>query len=111
WLTRMRPSWRPATDAVVTISLEKHILPVLGDRPLATIRRTDVEALCASLPLAPSTVGIIHQHFAQLLGAAVEDGLVARNPAVRARLPRATGVKAQPVPLDVVERIHDALPH
>jgi integrase len=110
WLTRMRPSWRPATAAAVMNSLDKHLLPVLGDRSLASIKRADIEALCASLPLAASTVGIVHQHLGQLLAAAVDDGLLARSPAVRARLPRASGRKAQPVPLEVVERIHDTLP-
>ncbi len=33
-----------------------------------------------------------------------------RNPATKARLPKQDAPKAQPVPLDVVERIHDALP-
>jgi integrase len=110
WLARMRPSWRAATDAAVSNSFDKHVLPMLGSRPLVNIRRADVEALCASLPLAPSTVGIVHQHLGQLLGAAVEDGLIARNPAVRARLPRREPRRAQPVPLEVIERIHGALP-
>jgi integrase len=110
WLTRMRPSWRAATSAAVSNSLDKHVLPVLGGRSLARITRADVEALCASLDLAPSTVGIIHQHVSQLFTAAVEDGLIPRNPATRARLPRSETRKAQPVALEVVERIHGALP-
>src|SRR4051794_4284021 len=56
WLTRMRPSWRASTDAAVTNSLDKHVLPTLGSRRLSSLRRSDVEALCASLPLAASTV-------------------------------------------------------
>jgi integrase len=40
----------------------------------------------------------------------MDDGLLARNPAERARLPRKIDKRAQPVPLEVVERIHDALP-
>lgn len=110
WLERMRPSWRSATDAVVTNSLDKHVLPVLGGRAIASVKRADVETLCAGLKLAPSTVGVVHQHLSQLLAAAVEDGLIARNPAARARLPRRDERRAQPVPLEVVERIHDALP-
>jgi integrase len=110
WLERMRPGWRPATAASVENSLDKHVLPVLGSRRLVNIRRADVEALCAALELAPSTVAVVHQHFGQVLGAAVEDGLIPRNPALRARLPRREERRAQPVPLEVVERIHDALP-
>jgi integrase len=110
WLDRMRPTWRPSTAATVTNTLDKHVLPVLGRRPLSIITRADVEALCASLALAPSTVGVVHQHLGQLLGGAVEDGLIVRNPAHRARLPRREATKARPVPLDVVERIAAELP-
>lgn len=110
WLTRMRPGWAPATDAAVTNSLDKHVLPVMGNRALASVTRADVEALCATLHLAPSTVATVHQHLSQLLGAAVEDGLIPRNVASRARLPRREERRAQPVPTDLVERIQDALP-
>jgi integrase len=110
WLERMRPSWRPQTYSAVTNHFDRHVLPVLGFRPVASIRRADVEALCAALKLAPSTVAVVHQHLSQVLNAAVEDGLIARNPATRARLPRREARKAHPVPLEVVERIHAALP-
>lgn len=110
WLARMGPTWRATTAAGVANSLNHHVLPVLGRRPVASIRRTDVEALCASLALAPSTVATVHQHLGQLFAGAVEDGLIARNPASRARLPKRERSKAQPVPLDVVERLHANLP-
>jgi integrase len=45
-----------------------------------------------------------------MLSAAVEDGLVARNPASRALVPRQNGRRAQPVPLNVVARIEAELP-
>ena len=110
WLARMGPTWRATTAAGVANSINHHVLPVLGHRPLASIRRSDVEALCASLGLAPSTVATVHQHLGQLFAAAVEDGLIARNPASRARLPKREPSKAQPVPLAVVEAVHAALP-
>lgn len=82
WTARMGPTWRVSTAASITNSLARHVLPVLGHRPVASLRRADVEALCASLALAPGTVATLHQHLGQLLGAAVEDGLIARNPAL-----------------------------
>lgn len=109
WLARMTPTWRQATLSAVQQSF-RHILPVLGGRPLASVRRSDVEALCAALPLAPSTVALARQHLGQLFNAAVDDDLVVRNPARRARLPRRDAGKAQPVPLDVVAAIEAALP-
>jgi integrase len=110
WLARMTPTWRPGTGGAVKVSLQSHIIPALGERPLASITRADVEAFAASLKLAPSSVGTVHQHLSQLLGAAVEDGLLSRNVASRARLPKREASRAQPVPLEVVERIAEELP-
>lgn len=110
WMARMGPTWRVSTAAGIANNLEHHVLPVLGRRPVASLRKSDVEALCASLRVAPSTVATIHQHLGQMLASAVEDGLIARNPATRARLPKREPSKAQPVPLEVVERIQAGLP-
>ncbi|HZU72729.1 MAG TPA: tyrosine-type recombinase/integrase [Acidimicrobiales bacterium] len=110
WLERMTPTWRAATAGAVRVSLEKHVLPVLGRYRLSALRRTDIEALCARLELAPSTVYVVYQHLYQLLSAAVEDGLIARNPASRSRLPKREPSKAQPVPFELVERIAVELP-
>jgi integrase len=109
WLARLRPSWAPATDAAVTNTFEKHVLPILGGRSLRSVQRSDVETLCASLKLAPSSVRLVHQHLGQMFTAAVEDGLLTKSPAHRARLPRVSATKAQPVALEAVERIHDCL--
>lgn len=110
WVARMAAAWRLSTLALVTNSFEKHLLPVLGQRPLPSVRKADVEALCASLPLAPSTVAVAAQHLGSLFRAAIDDGLVVRNPATRIRLPRSTGKKAQPIPLQVVAAIQGHLP-
>lgn len=110
WLHRMRPTWRPSTARRVVVNLEQHILPTLGPRPISSIKRADVEALCASLPLAPSTVRILRAHLSQLLGAAVDDGVLAHNPASRARLPKVEFTRAQPVAPATVALIADALP-
>lgn len=106
----MVPTRRVSTAAGVRTNLERHVLPVLGGRPLASLRRPDLEALYASLALAPSTVATVHKHVSQLLASAVEDGLILRNPAAKARLPKREASKAQPVPLDGVEAIRLALP-
>jgi hypothetical protein len=45
----------------VVIDLEQHVPPMLGRRPLASIERADIEALCATLPLAPSTTRILRR--------------------------------------------------
>jgi integrase len=110
WLERMGPTWRSSTAGNVAVSINNHVLPVLGRRPLSSLRRTDVEAFCASLEVKPSTVATIHQHLSQLLAGAVDDGLIHRNPASRARLPKKEPSRAQPVPVETVARIAAALP-
>lgn len=110
WLARMAPTWRVSTAYAVENSIRKHVLPIFGPRPIASLKKLDVEALCASLSLAATTVGTVHQHLGQLLASAVEDGLIPKNPASRARLPKKETSKAQPVALDVVERIQAGLP-
>jgi integrase len=110
WLMRMRPTWAPSTFDIVSSSLVRHIVPTFGERPIGSVKRSDIEAWAASLPLQPSTVATVRQHLGQLLAAAVDDGLIPRNPAAGARLPRATDRRAQPVSAETVEAITAALP-
>lgn len=110
WMARMAPTWRASTSAAVRNNIEHHVLPILGRRPMVSLRKCDVEALYTSLALAPSSVGTLHQHLSQMLSSAVEDGLIPRNPASKARRPKQEPSKAQPLPLDVVEAIQAGLP-
>lgn len=110
WLERMTPTWRATTAGTVTNSIERHVLPVLGDRRVSSLRKTDVEALCASLGLSAATVGTVHQHLSQMLASAVEDGLIPRNPASRARLPKRELPRVQPIAPAVIAKIAAALP-
>ncbi len=110
WLERMRPAWRTTTAASVENNVRLHIVPTLGRRPLASIKRADVEAWAVALDLAPSTVQTVRQHLGQLLAAAVDDGLLPRNPAAGARMPRNEAVPPEPVPAHLVDAIAEALP-
>jgi integrase len=110
WFARTSPTWRLGTAASVSKDFERHVIPTLGARPVSAVRRSDVEALFASLPLAPSTVALVARHLGQLLRGAIEDGLIVRNPAAGARLPRVEDSRAQPVPLAVVAKIEAGLP-
>lgn len=109
WLARMAPAWRPATLRTVRSSF-RHILPVLGARPLSAVKKGDVEALAAALPLAASTVRLVVRHLGMMFSAAVDDDLLPRSPIQRLRLPRVEAAKAQPLPLDAIEAIRVALP-
>lgn len=110
WLERMRPTWRPGTRSSVESSVRLHIVPTLGKSPLAAIKRADVEAWAAALDLAPGTVATVRQHLGQILSAAVDDGLIARNPAAGARMPKNEVQRPEPVPPPIIAAITAALP-
>ena len=75
-------------------ALDNHILPMLGDYPIGTIRPSTIAAAMAtwSRTLAPGSVRLILHQTAQILDAAVSDGVLAANPA------RAKTVKAPSQP-------------
>ena len=110
WLERMRPTWRISTSTLIEGSVRNHVLPKLGSRPLGALRRADIEAWAAALPLAPTTVATVRQHLGQVLTAAVDDGLIPRNPALGAKLPRVEDSRARPLDQAAVAAIVAASP-
>jgi hypothetical protein len=72
-----RQPWRRSSTVLATNALA-HVCRVLGTRPLGSIGKGDVQA---GLDLAPATVATVFAKLATLLEAAVDDGLLARNPA------------------------------
>jgi integrase len=99
WLSRRH--WRPSTRDRIERELRLHILPSFGNRPLAAIRRSDIEQWVAVLEMQASSARRVAETFATMLRAAVDDGLIARNPAERALLP--TDERAPVVPLEATE--------
>jgi hypothetical protein len=85
----------------VGVDLRLHIIPQLGGRPLASLRRAHVEEWAKGLPLAPQTVAGVFQTLATMLASAVDDERIARNPATGARLPNI--ISAPLVPMTVEE--------
>ena len=102
-----RQPWRPRTRATADTSLA-HALVVLGDRPLSSIRPSDVQALVSGLPLAPGTVRTVVQHLRTVLRAAVRDGLIVRDPSADVKLPRATTGAVVPPTDEAVRAIYAA---
>jgi integrase len=81
---------RPNSVTLYDAHLRNHILRLLGDRPLGSVRRPDCKALVAALSasLAPATVATAYAIFRSVMASAVDDGLIAANPASRVPLPR-----------------------
>ena len=70
--------------------LRTRILPVLGDRQIGKLRRSDMQAFVAAMSaeLAPVTVSGVFSTLKAVLSAAVDERLIASNPATRVPLPR-----------------------
>jgi integrase len=104
-----RQPWRARTLATAETSLA-HALAVLGDRPLSSIRPSDVQALVTGLELAPGSVRIVVQHLRTVLRSAVRDGLIARDPSAGVKLPRSTAGTVVPPTDEEVQALYEAAP-
>jgi integrase len=92
WLaaqSQLKPSTRVRYEGLLRVQ----VLPAWGPVALSDVTHADVAAWASSLNLAPATVRQAHRVFSLVLGLAVRDGRLARNPADRVPLPRA--VKAE----------------
>ena len=108
---RKRQQHRPSTAALVEGHLRNHVYPVIGDRPLASIRPSQIEALVMGLSgkLAASTVETVYRYVAAVFGAAVRDRLIPSTPCDRIKLPKINATKVVPLEVSEVLAIADAL--
>lgn len=112
WLERQtfEESTREATES----RLNAHILPVLGDLEVRSIRPSTVQGWLRSRQAmcAPRYVRVMLANLSSILGAAVEDGLVTQNPCASAsvRTPAVTKGRVVPWTHPRVEAVIDAHP-
>lgn len=90
-----------ATQAETYLHL--HAYPALGQRPIGTILRSEIQAWVKSLSgaLTPGSVEVLYRWVSTIFKAAVGDRLIAASPCVRVALPKRTSSKV--VPLGVVD--------
>jgi integrase len=90
------------------------VLPQLGDYPLSGLRPSVVQAWTRSLQatLAPNYVRVIFANLSALLSAAVDDGLIVRNPcrAGSVKPPAPDRRKVVPWPAEQVAAVRAGLP-
>lgn len=93
--------------------LRLHAIPHLGHRELRAIRPSIIQAWIKGLTaeLAPTYVRTIHTNVASVLNAAVDDGLIAANPAKArsVRLPALDHTTIEPWPIERAEAVIAAL--
>ncbi len=101
---------RATSAAKVESILRLHAYPTLGDRQLASILPSHVQAWVKGLPLAPSTVAVVHGVVASVFKAAVRDRLVFASPCEGTKLPEDHREEVTPLATDQVLALTAALP-
>lgn len=97
---RSRQVQRAGTAVSIEQQLRLHVYPVIGDRPIAAIRPSEIQGLVQRLDerLAPSTVGVVYGRVVAVFRGAVRDRVVTASPCIDVRLP----VKKPPSMLEVL---------
>jgi len=108
---RARQQHRPSTATTVEGHLRNHVYPVIGERPLLSIKPSQIEALVMGLTkkLAASTVETVYRYVAAVFAAAVRDRLISSTPCDRIKLPKVTSAKVVPLEVSEVLAIVEAL--
>ncbi len=103
---------RASTEEQLRRVLDLHVLPVFGKRPIATIKRSDVErwVKLKTATLAPKTVGTYLTWLKTIFKAAVEDRLIAVNPTAGVVGPKAEQHQVVPLERSHVIAIAEAMP-
>jgi integrase len=103
---------RPSTQVLVEVRLRRHAYPVLGDRPLSSIRPSEIQSWVKSLAehLAPSTAVVVYRIVSSVFRAAVRDRMIAYSPCEGIRLPKVTKSRVEPLATEVVLALADAVP-
>lgn len=92
---------RASTATTVESHLRNHVYPTFGDRALASIRPSEVQAWVKATAevLAPSTVETVYRYLVSIMRAAVDDRVIVRNPCLKIKLPEVE--RSEVVPLEV----------
>lgn len=103
---------RPTTVAQLDTHLNRHVYPVLGDRPIGSVRRSELQAWVKgrSDVLAPGTVIVIWRWVSSIFRAAVDDGVVRTSPCRGVKLPKRERQQVVPLETETVRALIDAMP-
>lgn len=101
---------RPSSRAHVETMLRRHAYPVFGDRSIASILPSDVQAWVKGLELAPATVGVAHGIVSTVFKSAIRDRRIVSNPCEGTKLPKVHRAPVVPLTTEQVAAVRDALP-
>lgn len=103
---------RVTTLEQVDSHLRAHLLPRWGDRAMASIVRSEVQAWVNELAakLAPATVDVVYGRFVTIMRSAVDDRMIASHPCTKIKRPKVPKRRALPMTAEQVETSIPALP-
>ncbi|MFD5472926.1 tyrosine-type recombinase/integrase [Streptomyces sp. NPDC127105] len=103
---------RGGTSSRVERALRLHIYPTLGNRPIVSIRPSEVQAWVKdrSQVLAPSTLRVTFAYLVTVMHTAVRDRTIAVNPCAGIKLPEVRRPEIVPLHKDAVRALIDAAP-
>jgi hypothetical protein len=103
---------RSSTAAQAETYRRLHAYPTLGNRPIGTILRSEIQAWLKqpSEVLAPGSVELVYRWVATIFKAAVADRLIASSPCIRVALPKRTDTEVIPLSVSEVAALVAAVP-
>jgi integrase len=103
---------RATTAAQVETNLRRHVYPILGERPLGTIRPSELQAWVSGRAevLSPGTVKLIARYLSAVFRSAVADRLIASSPCLGLKLPKVERERVEPLSVDDVEALTELAP-
>lgn len=108
-------AWRkhkPSTRLQVESHLRCHVLPTFGAKHVGAITPAHVEAWVAAKEqeLAPATLAVVFAWLRRIMADAVKQKLIRDNPCDGVELPTVERRDVEPLPLDAVDALFDAMP-
>lgn len=109
---RLAQPSRPNTASRHKSNLERHVYPAFGERPIAAIRATEVQAFATKLgrELKPGSVRTVLSVVRAIFAAAAKDGTIGRNPCEGLRLPVKPTGAILPLTIEQVDTLADCMP-
>jgi integrase len=106
---RLAQPHRPNTAARTKSQLNKHAYPAIGDKPIAGIRQSTLQAFVTGVDLAPSSVRPLWATTRAIFGAAHRDRIIGQDPTLGVKLPELPHEEVVPLLLEQVDALAAAV--
>jgi len=103
---------RPNTRRTAQTYYKNVYKPHLGEKPIGSITREDIQNLVNGLAgnYAPTTIKNIISNLSPVFTTAVFDGYIVKSPIVRIRIPEVDSGRKNPIGIDDVKTLAEAMP-